>query len=555
MLSVQIRGACGQAELTDCDVSLRLEYSEAINDAASLRAGYPTSGILGSKSANHRQLPKGIIAAPAEALVRRLTIFARSVVPSDPNQLLLLVGSVLLLICEQLRCYPIVAGYVPGVNVFLLGSYQDHFAQAFHSWLLFSYSVLILIVFSGAAGLFVCFRPGRHPIRRTLCFVLLPAFAGIAVICSRFAFIAQDLGLPRLSVFQSVPENVFRSLAAVWSLGPALHVSVLGFALILVFALRLAMGTSSLPLSLDRGAAERPGCDEKWSRIVVFIWIAISCIGVVAAVAGASLGAVYFMIEDVANLRLLPPIAPMAGALTTACVAVIAAWTVGKSRWTELRDFLRPPAMKFAVLGMIFPIAISLTPNLAAYSWCRIQWVSFDIGKFPAPDFASYFHFPNLNYFWYLIAAGFEEVIWRGYLQPRFVRRYGLIRGIFLLGIVWSAFHFLGDFHRTTEDYQVPLRFAGRLVLCISMSYVLGWLTLRSGSIWPAILVHGLNNVWAFSQAQLLNGYLGGVTVRVCWVLLALALFRFWPPSIPTGVSVDVPEIGTEPIGPLPQDG
>lgn len=485
--------------------------------------------------------------------MRRLTIFARSVIPRDPNQLFLLVGSILLLICEQLRCYPIVAGYTPGMNVFLLGSYGDPFAQAFHSWLLFSYSVLILIVFSGAAGLFVCFRPGSHPIRRTLCFVLLPAFAGIVAICSRFAFMAQDLGLPRLSVFQSVPENVFRVLAAVWSLGPALHVSVLGFALVLIFALRLAMGTSSLPLSLDRGAAERPGCDEKWSRIVVFIWIAISCVGVIGAVAGTSLGGVYFVIVRVANFRLLPPITPLTVALVTACIALIAAWAVGKNRWTELREFLRPPAIKFAALGVIFPTAISLAPDLAAYSWARIQWASFDVGKFFAPDFASYFHFPGVRYFWYFIGAGFEEVIWRGYLQPRFVRRYGLMRGIFLLGIVWSAFHFLGDFQGTTEDYQVLLRLAGRLALCISVGYVLGWLTLRSGSIWPATLAHGLNNVWAYSPH--FNGYWGGVTLRVCWALLAFALFWFWPTSIPTGVSVDVPEIGTEPIGPLPQDG
>lgn len=95
--------------------------------------------------------------------MRRLTIFARSVIPRDPNQLLLLVGSILLLICEQLRCYPIVAGYTPGVNVFLLGSYGDPFAKAFHSWLLFSYSVLNSYCFFWSCRAFRLLQAGKSP--------------------------------------------------------------------------------------------------------------------------------------------------------------------------------------------------------------------------------------------------------------------------------------------------------------------------------------------------------------------------------------------------------
>jgi hypothetical protein len=71
--------------------------------------------------------------------------------------------------------------------------------------------------------------------------------------------------------------------------------------------------------------------------------------------------------------------------------------------------------------------------------------------------------------------------------------------GIFLLGLVWRAFHFLGDFHRTTEDYQVAIEFVSRLCSCLAMSYVFEWLTLRSGSIWPAALCEGPQNVWALS--------------------------------------------------------
>ena len=167
-----------------------------------------------------------------------------------------------------------------------------------------------------------------------------------------------------------------------------------------------------------------------------------------------------------------------------------------------MRQFTRLPETKFGLLGVIFPIAINLIPNLIAYLSERIHWAIFEFCRFSPPIFASYFHIPSSYYFWYLFAAGFEEVIWRGYLQPRFVQRFGLIRGILLLGLAWSAFHFLSDFQTTTHDYELLLRLTSRLSLCIAMSYVLGWLTLRSGSIWPAAVAHGLHNVWMFSRVS-----------------------------------------------------
>src|SRR3989442_7835742 len=66
-------------------------------------------------------------------LVKRLILFARSVIPEDPAQLLFLGGSVLLLICMQLRCFPLVPDYAHGSNVFLGGSYDDAVAKAYQS--------------------------------------------------------------------------------------------------------------------------------------------------------------------------------------------------------------------------------------------------------------------------------------------------------------------------------------------------------------------------------------------------------------------------------------
>ncbi|PYU18674.1 MAG: hypothetical protein DMG32_25815 [Acidobacteria bacterium] len=482
--------------------------------------------------------------------MKRLILFARSVIPEDPAQLLFLGGSVLLLICMQLRCFPLVPNYAPGSNVFLSGSYQDPFARAFQSWLLFSIAARLPIVFAGAAGLFICFWPGTHPVGRIFGFVCLPALAGVVAICGRSLYLAQHSGFPYMSVLQGGPHNQAWAFSNVWSLGPAVHMSAVGIALVIVFLSRLAMGIASLPLSLAHTEDAPPRQDEIWKRMRTFIWISVTGAWVIGIVAGTSVGAVYAVLIRFVNYRSLPANAPLDTALGTGLLGGVAAWAIGEGRWKELRQFTRLPETKFGMLGVIFPIAINLIPNLVAYLSERIHWAAFELGKFSPPIFASYFRFPDPYYFWFLFAAAFEEIIWRGYLQPRFVQRFGVIRGVFLLGLAWSAFHFLGDFQKTTEDYQVLLRLTSRLGLCIAMSYVLGWLTLHSGSIWPAALAHGLQNVWALSGAHSLGGQdplLVTTIIWICWGLLGFALFRFWPPSNTKDLSDQAAEIGAEP--------
>jgi membrane protease YdiL (CAAX protease family) len=482
--------------------------------------------------------------------VKRLIIFARSVIPEDPAQLFLLGGSILLLISMELRCFPVVAGYTPGSNIFLRGSYYDPLAKAMQSWLLYSISARLPIVYAGAAGLFICFWPGAHPARRILCFVCLPAVAGLAAISGRFLYLAQHSGFPYMSILQRGPHNEAWVFSTVWSLGPAVHVSAVGIAMVLVFLSRLAVGVATLPLSLAQAeGAPRPQ-DEMWKRIQIFIWLSITCVSLIAVVVSISVRAVNLVLLRFVSYRSLPSNAPFETTLAMALLGGLAAWAVGEGRWKELRQFTRLPETKFGILGIIFPIAINLVPDLVLYLSDRIHWAAFEFGKLSPPIFTSYFHFPDSYYLWYLPAAGFEEIIWRGYLQPRFVRRFGAIRGISLLGLAWSAFHFLGDFQKATDDYQVLLKLTFRLALCIAMGYVLGWLTLRSGSIWPAVLAHGLHNVWAVSQADSLYGpppLLTKTIVWTCWGLLAFALFRFWPPSSAKDVSKQAAEIRVEP--------
>ena len=73
-----------------------------------------------------------------------------------------------------------------------------------------------------------------------------------------------------------------------------------------------------------------------------------------------------------------------------------------------------------------------------------------------------------------------EEIVFRGYIQRQLERSMGVIGGIVITGIIFGFFHL-----RLTQ--ALPLAAIG---------IYLAYLTWRTGSIWPAIVVHFANNAF-----------------------------------------------------------
>jgi membrane protease YdiL (CAAX protease family) len=107
----------------------------------------------------------------------------------------------------------------------------------------------------------------------------------------------------------------------------------------------------------------------------------------------------------------------------------------------------------------------------------------------------------------FFIFALFEEVGWRGYLAPRV---YGLNDGLLghvLVGIVWASWHlpYLRELWAHTSEGLVTL--LPRFVLgTIAFAVVYGEIRIRTGSVWPAVLMHWIGNTLANT---LLTGFAG----------------------------------------------
>lgn len=90
-----------------------------------------------------------------------------------------------------------------------------------------------------------------------------------------------------------------------------------------------------------------------------------------------------------------------------------------------------------------------------------------------------------------------EEFGWRGYLQPKLMPLGGR-KAMILMGVIWGVWHWpiilMG--HNYGLDYP-GAPFLGPLAMvwfCIVVGIFLGWVTLKSNSVWPAVIGHAAIN-------------------------------------------------------------
>ena len=129
-----------------------------------------------------------------------------------------------------------------------------------------------------------------------------------------------------------------------------------------------------------------------------------------------------------------------------------------------------------------------------------------------------------------------EEFGWRAYLQQKLMP-LGPRKAMLLVGVVWAVWHwpaiFQGQhylFGYWGEPVVGPLLWVWSL---LPVSVLYGWLTLRSGSVWPAAVAHGVHNATCRLMFWFLSGPLdvligpgaGGIIGSLGYFLVALPIF------------------------------
>jgi uncharacterized protein len=190
---------------------------------------------------------------------------------------------------------------------------------------------------------------------------------------------------------------------------------------------------------------------------------------------------------------------PAAAAFATCAIFRIDTRTLGWS-WRPIR---------FEALGYLLPIACAIPVYL-------VTWIAIS-GSFALPSFEeraaaslSMPSSPHLATFGLMIpllatlgvigslanALG-EEIGWRGFLLPRLTSQFGFTAGCVISGLVWAMWHYpallWSDYNAGTNPKYALACFT---LMVVALAFVMGWLRLKSGSLWPCALLHASHNLF-----------------------------------------------------------
>ena len=153
--------------------------------------------------------------------------------------------------------------------------------------------------------------------------------------------------------------------------------------------------------------------------------------------------------------------------LANAGVAYGAVWVLGLGGWN--RGFVAEVAQSFGLRGM------PAWGSLALYLVLT----------------------PTVGMIKSLASALGEEVGWRGFLVPELAKQMSFAKLSLLSGIIWAAWHspllLFADYNAGTNRWYALGCFT---VMVVSQCFVFAWLRLKSGSLWPAALLHASHNLF-----------------------------------------------------------
>jgi len=130
-----------------------------------------------------------------------------------------------------------------------------------------------------------------------------------------------------------------------------------------------------------------------------------------------------------------------------------------------------------------------------------------------------------------------EEFGWRAYLLPKLMP-LGSRRAVLVSGVIWGVWHWpvIAMGHNYGLDYP-GYPWLGMLLMvlvCIGLGSFLSWVTLRAGSVWPAVIGHAaINGISALGTLALKPGagnvLLGPLPVGIigmsAWMLATVLIF------------------------------
>jgi membrane protease YdiL (CAAX protease family) len=147
------------------------------------------------------------------------------------------------------------------------------------------------------------------------------------------------------------------------------------------------------------------------------------------------------------------------------------------------------------ILGLLFVLILETTP--INFTLANVRAVVPDIPFITEISMELIVIYLILAPFIYFLPAFGEEYGWRGFLLPKMIKHFNLLGGLLLTGVIWGLWHapliLMGYNYPHHTDVIGITAFTVNAIL---IGFFLGWIRLKSKSVFPAALCHGAINAY-----------------------------------------------------------
>lgn len=174
-------------------------------------------------------------------------------------------------------------------------------------------------------------------------------------------------------------------------------------------------------------------------------------------------------------------------------------WGWGKARW-QVTAYLLPIIYGLAAYSILWGagLATAIDPKFieeAGYHLGLVGWSE------TATLLMALFIFGVVGMTWHMASALGEEIGWRGFLTPALMRFMSLPVASVVTGLLWSLWHVPIILYTkyNAGPNELGWQIANFTLLCVGLSLIMGYLRVKSGSLWTAAVMHAAHNIFILS--------------------------------------------------------
>ena len=188
-----------------------------------------------------------------------------------------------------------------------------------------------------------------------------------------------------------------------------------------------------------------------------------------------------------------------------ALAALVTCRVLGRSfrslawRWPEWKYIATAYLVPLAYAGIAYSTIWAL--RLGGWNWELVNLVAERFGLRGMPAWGAFLLWllftATATLIMRIATALGEEIGWRGFLVPELAKQLSFTKLSLLSGSIWAAWHapllLFADYNAGTNRWYAMTCFA---VMIVSSSFIFAWLRLKSGSLWPAAVLHASHNLF-----------------------------------------------------------